>query len=76
MAKKEMSMGAAWCYIIFWVALNSWLWPYIGNSWLEYNGKPPQIEWWQGALVGFVPYLNRLVVPAAVITWFLMKALA
>ena len=75
MAKREMSTRGAICFLIFWVTLNALLWPYIGNSWLEYNGKPPQIVWWQGALIGFVPYLNRLVIPIAVITWFMMMLL-
>jgi len=73
--KKEMTTGGAIVYLLFWGILNAWLWPYIGNSWLEYAGKAPQIVWWQGVLLGFVPYLNRFVIAIAVITWFLMKVL-
>ena len=71
----DIPTGLAVIYIIFWCALNAWLWPYIGNTWLEYSGKAPQIVWWQGALIGFVPYLNKFVIPIAVVTWFLMLVL-
>ena len=33
------------------------------------------IMWWQGAIIGFVPYLGRLSIPAAVVTWLLMLIL-
>lgn len=78
MSKRSTSEGSTvfgLFWLIFWVALNGWLWPYIGNSWLEYAGKAPQITWWQGALIGFVPYLSRFVIPIAVVTWFLLLVL-
>lgn len=61
--------------ILIWCAVCAWLWPYTLNTWLEYMGKAPQVVWWQGALLGFVPYLGRLSIAAAVITWFLMLLL-
>lgn len=73
--KPQMGTAATWFWILCFVLLNGWLWPYIGNSWLEYHGKAPQIAWWQGALIGFVPYLNKFVIPLAVITWFMMMLL-
>ncbi|MCU1492209.1 MAG: hypothetical protein JWM85_3614 [Acidimicrobiaceae bacterium] len=52
------------------VILASLLWPYTINSWLVHLGKPPVVVWWQGALLGFVPVINRLTVLAAVVTFF------
>jgi len=48
------------------------LWPYAINSWLVFLGKPASIVWWQGALIGFVPYVGPLSIPAAAITFILM----
>ena len=50
-------------------------WPYTINSWLAFFGKTPKIVWWQGALLGFVPWLGQASIPAAVITWVLMMFL-
>ena len=49
--------------------IGAFCWTYAINTWLAYAGQPPQIEWWMGALIGFVPYFGRLSIPAAVITW-------
>lgn len=46
-------------------------WPYTINHWLEFAGKPTRIVWWQGALIGFCPYLGQAGIPAAVITFIL-----
>ncbi len=45
------------------------LWPYSINTWLEWAGKDPCIVWWQGMLLGLVPGLGQLSLPAAVVTW-------
>ena len=47
-------------------------WPYTINTWLVYAGKPPQLLWWHGALIGFVPGIGQLSIPLAVATWLLM----
>lgn len=52
--------------------VGGWLWPYTINTWLEFAGKAPSVVWWQGALIGFVPYLGHATIPAAIITWILM----
>jgi hypothetical protein len=50
-------------------------WTYTINTWLVYLGHAPQMRWYEGALIGFVPYLGQLSVPAAVITWIAMMFL-
>lgn len=52
--------------------IGAFTWPYTINTWLVYIGKEPQIVWWQGMLMGFVPYLGQVSIPAAVVTWILM----
>ena len=47
-------------------------WPYTINTWLVFFDKEPAIVWWQGSLMGFVPFLGQASVPAAVITFILM----
>lgn len=53
-------------------AIGAVLWPYTINTWLIYNGKPPQIEWWMGGLMGMVPGIGWSCFPAAFITFVLM----
>lgn len=53
-------------------AIGAVCWPYTINTWLVFFGKPATIVWWQGALLGFVPGLGQVSIPAAVITWILM----
>lgn len=53
-------------------ALGTWLWPYTINTWLVYGDKQPVIEWWMGGLIGTMPILGQLCVPAAFITFVLM----
>lgn len=53
-------------------AIGAFTWPYTINTWLVYLGKEPAILWWQGSLIGFVPYIGSISIPAAVITWILM----
>ena len=53
-------------------AVGSFCWTYAINEWLLFLGKTPQIVWWQGGLIGFVPFLGQLSIPIAVLTWILM----
>lgn len=57
-------------------AIGAFCWPYTINTWLDFAGKPQTIVWWQGALLGFVPWLGQSSIPAAVITWILMLFLS
>jgi len=75
MRRDTSGAGFGLFFLLCWCAVCAWLWPYTLNSWLEYAGKAPQVVWWQGALLGFVPYLGKLAIAAAVITWFLMMLL-
>jgi hypothetical protein len=53
-------------------AIGSVCWTYSLNTWLVFFNKPASIVWWQGALLGFCPYLGQASLPFAVITWILM----
>ena len=53
-------------------AIGAICWPYTINTWLVFIGKEACVVWWQGALLGFVPYLGQASILAAVITWLLM----
>ena len=53
-------------------AVGAFCWPYTINSWLVFMGKAPHIVWWQGALIGFCPFIGQLSIPAVVVTWILM----
>ena len=50
-------------------AVGAFCWTYSINQWLQVFGKEPIIEWWQGMLIGFVPYIGQFSVPVAVLTW-------
>ena len=52
--------------------IGSFLWPYTLNEWLIFFGKEPNVVWWQGFILGFVPVLGQITIPAAVATWILM----
>lgn len=52
--------------------VGSLCWPYTLNTWLIFFGKEPVIVWWQGALLGIVPYFGQASVIVAVMTWLLM----
>jgi hypothetical protein len=52
--------------------IGSMCWTYSINTWLVFFGKAPVIVWWQGALIGFVPWLGQASIPVAIITWILM----
>ncbi len=52
--------------------IGAFCWPYTINSWLVFMDKPPTIVWWQGFLLGYVPFIGQVSIPAAIITWILM----
>ena len=57
------------------ILVGTFLWPYTINSWMEHVGKEGTVVWWQGALLGLVPILGPLSIPAAVVTWILLLIL-
>lgn len=68
-------LGGCGCVILIMLLgaiIGAFCWPYTINTWLVFSGKSAVIVWWQGALLGFVPYLRQASIPAAVITWVLM----
>lgn len=52
--------------------IGAFCWPYALNTWLVFLGKPAMVLWWHGFLLGYVPWLGQMSIPAAVITWILM----
>lgn len=74
MEKMMQEQAAGMCF--FWVVaiflsviVGCFCWPYAINHWLEWAGKVPSVQWWQGGLIGLVPFVGPLSIPAAVITW-------
>lgn len=65
-------------YLVFFLLygiLSGFCWPYVINEWLEVAGKEPIIVFWQGALIGYVPILGQLGLPAVVATWIALMFL-
>ena len=52
--------------------IGMYAWPYAINTWLVFAGKAPCVEASHGALLGLVPGLGYLSIPAAAITWVAM----
>jgi len=52
--------------------IGGFLWPYTVNSWLEVAGKDPCLTYWHGFLMGMVPGVGQLFIPAAFITFVCM----
>lgn len=51
--------------------VGGYTWTYSLNTWLAYFGKETTIVFWQGALLGFAPYVGQASIPVAIITWIL-----
>lgn len=47
-------------------------WTYSINTWLVFLDKTNQIAWWQGGLIGFVPWIGQFGLVVAIVTWILM----
>ena len=77
MSYRSSGTGAA-AFVVFVVvmfigaAIGAFTWPYTINTWLTFLGKEPVVVWWQGSLLGFVPFVGHASIPASVITWVLM----
>ncbi len=63
-------------YVVIAGGLGALINPYTINTWLVYLEKPPNVEWWHGALLGMAPMSNVLTIPAGIITWICMLFLA
>lgn len=70
MVKAQIAIWIIFMIVGF--AIGSFLWPYTLNTWLVYFGKDPSIVWWQGGLIGFIPWIGQASIPAAAVTWILM----
>jgi len=49
--------------------VGSLCWTYSVNEVFEMIGSAKTIAWWQGGLIGLVPYLGQVSIPVAVIVW-------
>lgn len=49
--------------------------PYALNSWLVFFGKAPTVVFWQGFLLGIIPYIGQSSIPIAIITFIVMLIL-
>lgn len=69
---KDYYGCVVWIFaIVINVAINSFCFPYALNYWLVFFHKTAVVQWWQGALIGFVPGIGQLGIAFAVITWIL-----
>ena len=50
------------------VIIGAFLWTYSINQWRIIFNNPPDFQWWQGALLGLIPYFGWFSVPLSVIT--------
>ena len=57
------------------VLLGGWLVPYTANSWLAYAGSSARLVWWHGAVLGCIPGVVEVAIPASVVTVVLMSIL-
>ena len=76
MTRRRIGFGAVgsvmFIIMAIMAAFGAFLWPYTLNSWLAFFGKPESIVWWQGVILGFIPFIGHITIPAAIITWILM----
>lgn len=55
--------------------IGGFLFPYSINSWLVFFGKEPVMVFWQGFILGIIPYTGKISIPFAVVTFVLMMFL-
>ena len=72
--KFDIKTGCATILLLFVIniVLSALCWPYTINTWLVFFGKVPTVVWWQGLLIGFVPYVSKMAFPVAFLTWLFM----
>jgi hypothetical protein len=52
------------------LSVGGWLWPYTIETWATYLGRPDvDVKFWQGMVLGIIPYLGAATIPAAAVTW-------
>ena len=49
--------------------IGGFLWPYCINTWLHWAEKPETVKFWHGFLIGMVPGVGGLSIPAALLTF-------
>ena len=55
--------------VLFMFILGGFLWPYTIHTIGAMLGRDVSISFWVGGLLTLLPWFDRLMVPAAVITW-------
>jgi hypothetical protein len=69
---EKIGFGGLITFLLICAIIGGFCWPYTINSWLVFFGKVPSIQFWHGAILGFLPFIGQATIPAAVITWILM----
>lgn len=46
-------------------------WTYSINTVLGFFGRPKTVKFWQGTLIGFIPYFGQVSIPVSVVIWIL-----
>lgn len=76
MKDDTLALGMSGMTLLIFLVINAviggFLWPYTLNTWLLFFGKTSVVQFWHGAILGFIPFLWKATIPAAVITWILM----
>jgi hypothetical protein len=72
---EKIGFGGLIIVLLICALIGGFCWPYTLNSWLVFFGKVPSIQFWQGMVLGFIPFIGQATIPAAVITWILMMFL-
>lgn len=71
-AEVLIGCGMLTCLFVIVIALLGVCWQYSINTWLEYAGKEPCIQYWKACLISCVPGVGQLAFPVAFITWLVM----
>ena len=74
MIKIESGLGCGGYLMVLIISaiIGGFCWTYSLNTWLEFFSKEPNIVFWQGMVIGFVPYFGQVSIPFAIGTWVLM----
>ena len=65
----SITVGLMIAICFFTGILGAFLWPYILNHWLAFMGYSYMVVWWQGFLLGLIPYIGEAQIPIALFTF-------
>lgn len=67
---KVLAVFLSVAFLVATYSICGLIWEYTLNSWLEYLDKPTRVEWYFAGLLGIIPIVGYLTIPAALVTWF------